>query len=156
MAPPRKDWRWQLAGMNRGVSLLEVIIVLAVLATLAGVLAPKLQRERDRAAVSRAVAEFQARHSAARMRAVALGRVTLFRLSPGAMSLRVLAGGDTVARREWPGPGSHGVSLTGPTGWLRFVPPGMGLGLSNGSWTFTRGNASRTVVASRSGRLRTM
>ncbi len=142
--------------MNRGVSLLEVIVVLAVVATLAGVVVPRIAGERDRAAVRRAVAEFHARHTAARTRAIATGRVTLLRVSPSATSLRVLSGSDTVARREWPGPGAHGVSVTGPTGWLQFIPPGLGFGLSNGSWTFARGNASRTVVASRSGRLRTL
>lgn len=140
--------------MNRGFTLGELLIGLAIVGSIAGLLVTRLAGPLDRAAVRRAVAEFQARHATARTRAVAYGKVTLLRFTPGGTSFRMLSGPDTVDRAEWPGPASHGVSLSGPAGWLRFSPVGIGLGLSNGTWTLTKGAVTRQVIASRSGRLR--
>ena len=140
--------------MIRGFTLVELLLAVALMAVVSGIAIPRLQRPLDRLAVERAVYDLAAAHFRARMTAIARNRVTLLMVSADSIRMRVLAGRDTVTMWAREGGGAYGVRVTGPSRWLRFHPSGVGFGLANGSWTFSRGATRRRVIVSRLGRLR--
>lgn len=140
--------------MTRGFTLVELLLAVVLVAAVAGIAIPRLQRPLDRLAVERAAYDLTAAHFRARTTAIARNSVTLLSVSVDSIRMRVLAGSDTVARWAREGGGTYGVRVTGSARWLRFHPAGIGFGLANGSWTFTRGATQRSVVVSRLGRVR--
>lgn len=140
--------------MKRGFTLTELMLTVALMVTVAGIALPRLQRPLERLAVERAVYDVAAAHFRARTTAVARNRVTILQIGVDSIRMRILAGKDTMTTWAREGSGAYGVAMTGSPHWLRFHPAGIGFGLSNGSWTFSRGTATRVVTVSRLGRLR--
>jgi len=140
--------------MTRGFTLVELLLAVALVAAVTGIAIPRLQRPLDRLAVERAAYDLAAAHFRARTTAIARNRVTLLMVSADSIRIRVLAGRDTVTRWARESGGAYGVRVTGSSRWLRFHPSGIGFGLANGSWTFSRGATQRRVIVSRLGRLR--
>jgi Tfp pilus assembly protein FimT len=139
--------------MTRGFTLVELLLLAALLAAVAGITIPRLQRPLDRLAVERAAYDLAAAHFRARTTAIARNSVTMLMVSPDSIRIRIMAGSDTVASWAREGAASYGVQVTGSSRWLRFHPAGIGFGLANGSWTFRRGATQRRVIVSRLGRL---
>jgi prepilin-type N-terminal cleavage/methylation domain-containing protein len=143
-----------LLGMTRGFTLVELLLAVALLAAVAGIAIPRLQRPLDRLAVERVAYDLAAAHFRARTTAIARNSVTLLMVSPDSIRMRIMAGRDTVAKWAREGGAAYGVQVTGSSRWLRFHPAGIGFGVANGSWTISRGATQRRVIVSRLGRLR--
>ena len=139
--------------MRRGVTLLELALVLAIMGLLVGIAIPRFQRVADSLAVHNAALELISAHRRARFSAILQNRMVELTIRADSLAIRIPgAPGDL-----WhaAGPDAEGVSLTGPTTRpLVFSPVGLTVGVSNASFRLSRGSATRTVIISRLGRLR--
>jgi prepilin-type N-terminal cleavage/methylation domain-containing protein len=138
--------------MRYGLTLLELVLVLAVAGVLLATGVPRLSGYLDRLEVGAAAGHIAAAHQRARLMAITRSQVLILSIDSAALTIR---------RREsqapiWSesGPASSGVSLTGPTRTFLFSPEGFTLGLSNATLRLNRGAATRAVVGSRLGRVR--
>ena len=138
--------------MRRGATLIELVLVLAIIGILTAIAEPRVRAFSDGLAVNRAALEIVSAHRRARISAILQSRVLELTISAAALSIRPRgAPADT-----WriPGPAAEGVTLAGPGHVIAFSPVGISIGLSNASFRLSRGAASRTVVVSRLGRVR--
>ncbi len=163
MGPPCDVWILLLrppgvtvSPMNRGVSLIEMLVVLAMIGLLVAVALPLLSSPMDRLAVERSAQAVALAHQRAKMLALTESRVTHLTVRPDSLTIDVLT--DTLVLRRWRtlGPAAEGVLLTGPTRALSFAPTGLAMGVANARFILSRGVASRQVVVSRYGRVRVM
>ena len=138
--------------MRRGVTLLELALVLAIMGLLVGMAIPRFQRVADSLAVHHAALELVSAHRRARIMAILQNRMV--ELTIRADTLAIRTPGTAVNLWHAAGPAADGVSLSGPTRPLVFSPVGLTVGVSNGSFRLSRGTATRTVIVSRLGRLR--
>ena len=140
--------------MRRGATLLELALCLVVLGLLLAISLPRLQEAADRLAVHQAALDLVSAHRRARIGAILQSRV--LELTIDSMALVIRQRGST--REVWraPGPAATHVSLPGPPRTMSFSPVGITLGLSNASFSLSRGAATRTVIVSRLGRVRTV
>jgi len=138
--------------MRHGHTLLELTLVLVVAGLTLGIALPRLSALRDTLDVEQAAHEVVTAHRRARIAAILHGRPVVLSISPDSLAYR-LAG---APGRLWgaPGPARNGITMASPARQLTFSPVGITMGLSNGSFRFIRGAASRTVVVSRLGRVR--
>ena len=138
--------------MRRGVTLLELALVLAIMGLLVGIAIPRFQRVADSLAVHQATLQLVSAHRRARFSAILQNRMVELTIRADTLAIRVPG----TAADLWhaAGPDADGVSLTGPTRPLVFSPVGLTVGVSNASFRLSRGGATRTVVVSRLGRLR--
>ena len=135
--------------MNRDFTLLETLVTLLIAGLILAFAVPRLGEMLDRVAVSAAAREIAAAHSRARVIAVTEGRVSLLSVRPDSLVLLVIEGTDTVARWAAPGPAAAGIALSGPARPLMLAPTGVGFGVSNATYTLSRGMAARQVIMSR-------
>lgn len=140
--------------MRSGYSVIEMVIVLALVALAASVALPPLARLLDVAAVHESAGRYVTAHHSARR--LAGGRSLLARIEldsaarTATLSVRATrARWDTVATHPL---GSARLSASQPV--ITFVPMGLGFGLSNSRIVFQRGQAAETLTVSRSGRVR--
>jgi prepilin-type N-terminal cleavage/methylation domain-containing protein len=140
--------------MPRGFSLLELLLLLTLVGILAGLAYPRALETLDRAAVERATRELVAAHARARMNAVVESRIGLLYVSADSIVLKMVAGSDTLTRWRSPGPRTLGITLSGPSRPLRFLPSGVTFGASNATYVLSRGAWTRRVIVSRWGRVR--
>jgi len=138
--------------MRRGVTLLELALVLAIMGLLVGMAIPRFQRVADSLAVHHAALELVSAHRRARIMAILQNRMV--ELTIRADTLAIRTPGTAANLWQAAGPDADGVSLSGPTRPLVFSPVGLTVGVSNGSFRLSRGTATRTVIVSRLGRLR--
>jgi prepilin-type N-terminal cleavage/methylation domain-containing protein len=138
---------------NRGVSLLELLFVLVVIAILLGLVAPRFARVRDTMATDRAARELALFYAQARYGAILRG--TRVRIEFGVDSLRAVYESvqDSVFILR-PGPGRLGVSLTTSRSVIRIYPNGFGLGAANTKLIVQRGTAAESLTTSRLGRMK--
>ena len=135
----------------RGMTLIELLLVLAILGTVALMAAPRLSAVRDRAALRVARSALLEALDAARGAAVRLD-------GPVAVTTeaeRLVIRSDTTVLRSWPEPGRSGVTLSGLATPIRFGPAGLATGASNRTLRLSRGGDTLSVVLSRLGRIRT-
>lgn len=140
--------------MNRGVTLTELMLALAVLGVLLAIGISGLKVPLDSFAVDRAAHEVAAAHQRARMAAVLTNRTAELLVSAESLVIRLTPALDTGSYWQQPGPAQHRVALSGPTRPFRFRPAGISYGFSNGTYSLTRGSARRDVIVSRLGRVR--
>jgi prepilin-type N-terminal cleavage/methylation domain-containing protein len=138
----------------RGFSLLELIIVLAVLAVVLALGMPRLGPALDRIATDGAARDVTTAIAVARTAAVLRG--TRARVRIGGDSLRVdregALGWEPYAR--WPGPDARGVALKVTNPELVFSPLGLGWGPANTKVLLRRGSQLETITTSRLGRVK--
>lgn len=144
-------WRMR----HRGQTSVELILVLLLSAIGTAMVVPTLRYAMDRRAVDAAAQQVMGAHKEARLTAIAQGRTVLLRISADSLVLRALVFGDTTLVWRRAGPGSYGVTVTGPAHTFRFIGKGYSIGASNASYTLTRGSARKKVIISRLGRVRT-
>ena len=137
--------------MRRGVTLLELVLVLAIMGLLVGMAIPSLQRVADSLAVHHAALEIVSAHRRARISAILQSRLLELTIRRDTLAIRVPGASSDLWHAA--GPEGEGVTLTGPTRGLIFSPVGFTIGVSNATYRLTRGAATRTVIVSRLGRL---
>ena len=138
--------------MRAGFSLIELVLVLALIGLLLGIALPPLAGALDRIEVAAAASQIAAAHTRARMMAISGSRVVVLTVDSAALSIHLR--GSTNHLWSDRGPAFSRVSLSGPARSFTFSPEGFSLALSNASLHLSRGSATRTVVVSRLGRLR--
>ena len=140
--------------MQRGFSLVELAVALAIVGLVTAITLPRFEHLLDRIAVERAASELTTALAATRHRAVL--RATRARLSIAADSLRIDEWEDRAWERalRWPGPASHQVALNTSNPTIIFDPIGLGWGLANTRVVLSRGSQSATITLSRVGRVK--
>ncbi len=129
------------------------MVALAVLGIVGGIVVPKSASWRDRMLVERHARAVVTGYQRARLAALLGSARTVFNAGALGYEVWVLRAGDSTLVWRAPGPATDGVSFSGPAR-TAFAPAGITMGLANGRFEFLRGGISRTVVASRLGRLR--
>lgn len=137
----------------RGTSLVETLAALVVLGIVTGIAVPRAASLRDRALVERHAGAVVTAYQRARLAALLGSARAVLRTGPDEFAVWILRGDDSTLAWRAPGPATDGVSFSGPARTL-FAPAGLTMGLANGRFALARGGISRTVVASRLGRLR--
>jgi prepilin-type N-terminal cleavage/methylation domain-containing protein len=138
--------------MPRGFSLVETVLVLAVVGILSGIALPHLSGLLDSIEVDAAAHHLAAAHQRARLMAITRSQVLLLTVEDSLLTIRQ-RGQDSVLWRE-EGPSAARVTLEGPARQFTFSPEGVTLGLSNATLRLARGAAHRSVIVSRLGRIR--
>ena len=145
--------------MRRGVTLLELLVVLAIAGVLAGIVASSAGSQADRLAVEHEAGRLLVAYRSAWLTARVQHRLALLRVTIDTLAVWTVASAgapDTVLAWLAPGPGPAGVSITGAPHTTVFAPYGAAMGFANTTHVLTRGNASRQVVVSRLGRVRVL
>lgn len=140
--------------MPRGVTLLELILVLAIIGLMAGAAGPGLSGLRDRYTTAGMAGTIAGAHNRARIHAVLTGSTTELEVRADSLIIRTVTGQDTTIVWTAPGPASQGIAVTGAPRVLNFAPTGITLGFANASFVLTRGAGHRQVIVSRLGRVR--
>jgi prepilin-type N-terminal cleavage/methylation domain-containing protein len=136
-----------------GHTLIELMMVLAILGVVLALAAPQALGWRDRIAVDRASAEIASFYDLSRYAAIV--RATRVRLEFAPDSLRAaFEGVSDSALRERPGPARLGVALRVSRRVIRVGPTGLGWGAANTTLVLTRGAAAETLTTSRLGRIK--
>jgi prepilin-type N-terminal cleavage/methylation domain-containing protein len=138
--------------MRRAFTLVELMLVLAVLGILLGIAIPMLSQALDRIEVEAAAAHIVAAHQRARLLAITHGQVVRLSVDAGRIAIYPRVG--LVPLWSESEPFQRRVTLAGATRQFSFSPEGFTLGLSNASLQLVRGTSRRTVVISRLGRVR--
>lgn len=140
--------------MRRGMTLIEVLVVLAILGLLSLLGLPSLRALADRVAVDRAARAIVAAHTRARLLAATEHRIVLLTVSAESLVVRARrTPADTVERWRHTGPALDGVTGRGLPHRVMVAPSGIAFGLANNTYTLTRGSVRRQVVVSRYGRI---
>src|SRR5215207_723359 len=140
--------------MRRGVTLLELLLVVSIVALLLATALPLAGHWLDSLAVEQAVQRLAAAHARARIVAVVQSRVALLAIRPDTVVLRLVQGADTNTIWSDTGPSAAGVTLSGPSRLIVFSPVGITTGVSNATYVLVRGPARRQLIVSRLGRVR--
>jgi prepilin-type N-terminal cleavage/methylation domain-containing protein len=136
--------------MNRGTTLIEMLVGLVIIGLISSAALPAVRQFRDRYTVQSAASEIAGAHNRARIRAVLEGQVADLEIRADSLLLRVAASAVWSA----PGPLAAGVTLTSPPRTLSFAPSGVTMGFANATFVLTKGSVRRQVVVSRLGRVR--
>jgi prepilin-type N-terminal cleavage/methylation domain-containing protein len=140
--------------MRSGITLPELIVVLAVVSLLTAIAVPSSRDLLASIETERAAYQLMAAHRVARFTAIMHNRPTRLDIAAESLVVRIVSGPGAGVVWRTPGPAAEGVVLDGPTYPLTFTPLGLPKGIGNGTYTFSRGAARRSVVISRLGRLR--
>lgn len=140
--------------MQRGISLVELLLVLVVAGLLGAIAVPRLDRPLATVRAETAAQRLARAHARARMTALIENRVAALRFHAESLTISVIDGRDTVRRWAGAGPATDGATLTGPTRHLLFTPTGITFGVSNGTWVVRHRGVERRVITSRYGRVR--
>jgi type II secretory pathway pseudopilin PulG len=136
---------------RHGTTLVEQLLVIALLGTLLAIAVPAAVAQLDRIAVRAASRELADAFAAARDHAVATGRRTAVRLHPRDGAVVVHAGADTLDVRRLGA--VYGVTLTATRDSMAYAPSALGWGAANLSARLSRHRAADTVTVSRLGRV---
>ena len=138
--------------MRRGLTLLEIAIVIAIVAVIGAIATPALLRRLDRGKVRHATSEILSTLSLARSTAVAREAPVTVTFDSVRSTVTVAADADTLLSRMLGA--IYGIALRSNRDSLVYGPTGLGYGAANQSVVITRGTAADTVVISRLGRVR--
>lgn len=134
------------------MTLLELMLVVALMGILALIALPRTRSQLDRIAVRGAITDAAALFE--RGRTLALARWTRATISIDTTRALVVltTGGDTVSRQD--AEAAHGVRLRASRSGTVYTPLGMAVGVANLTLIATRGGAAETLTVSRLGRVR--
>ncbi len=143
--------------MRRGVTLLELLVVLVIVGIIAGMVVPGAASLADRLAVEHEAARLLVAYRSAWLTARVQHRLALLLVTSDSLAIRTVSGAgapDTLLAWLAPGPGVAGVSIQGAPHTTVFAPSGAAMGFANTRLVLSRGGATRQVVVSRLGRVR--
>jgi Tfp pilus assembly protein FimT len=138
--------------MAYGISLIETVLVLALVGILSSLALPRLSEALDSIEVNAAANHLVAAHQRARFMAIARGQILVLTVEDSRVVIRQ-RGQDTPLWSE-DGPAAAHVTLGAPAREFIFSPEGITLGLSNATLELTRGSSQRRVIVSRLGRVK--
>jgi Tfp pilus assembly protein FimT len=142
----------------RGVTLAELLTGIVIIAVLTGLGIPNAMALADRLAVERQAAVVMHGYQRARLAALTSLQPARLTVQPDRTTVYLLSdrSGTRDSTLAWdaPGPASEGVMLRSSPGAVTIVPSGLAIGAGNGRYVLERGRISRSLVASRLGRLR--
>jgi prepilin-type N-terminal cleavage/methylation domain-containing protein len=138
--------------MRRGLTLLEIAVVIAIIALITAIATPALLRRLDRTKVRHATADIIMALGVARSTAVAREAPVAVTFDSLRSAVTVTVAGDTILDRMLGA--VYGVDLRSNRDSLAYGPTGLGHGAANQSVVVARGAARDTVVISRLGRVR--
>lgn len=138
--------------MRSGYSLLEQLVVLAMMAILVTLVGSRTASSLDRAAVRNARIELVTALGAARNTAISRAERVSVALDSAAGMFRILAGADTLLVR--PVGSETGVTLAASRDTVAYGASGRGYGATNSTIVLKRGAAAETVYVARLGRAR--
>ena len=137
---------------RRGQSILELIVVLALVSVLVTIALAPLGHARDAAAVRAAVGEAAADFSAAREAALARRHLVAVVIDTASSTLTARAAGTILVASRFRQ--SYGVTIATNRDSAVYDARGLGYGVSNLSLVMRRGAVAETLVVSRLGRVR--
>lgn len=135
-----------------GTTLVELLIVLAILATTAALAIPRAARFVDRTAVHAAIDAIASACALARGAAVMRGTFVTVTIDTAGAAVKVSAGADTLLARPLDFGGT--VRLSASRARVVYDRIGLGYGASNTTVIARRGRAADTLYTSRLGRVR--
>jgi Tfp pilus assembly protein FimT len=141
-----------MSGNHRGITLIELTIVMLIASLLCGIGLPRASGFLDTIEVRGAVTEIESMFSLARHVAISRGEQSVLEIdaSQGVISLRV--GAEPIRSRDLRS--AHGVTLTSNRASITYSPIGVGYGAANFSLIVSRDAVVDTIVISRLGRIR--
>ena len=142
--------------MQRGMTLIELAIVLVIMGLLASAAGPSVAGMRDRYLVTSVAGTVANAHNRARIHAVLTGATTELEVRADSLIVRSIIASDTTIVWAAPGPLSQGIAMGGGPRVLQFAPTGVTMGFANATFVLTRGSGHRQVVVSRLGRVRVL
>ena len=137
--------------MRPGFTMLEMVVVLSIVAIIAGVSLPAMLGMRDRITVRLAAVDAARTLADARSVALTASRRTAVRIDQATNTLTVVSGPDTIRTLRL---NEYGVQLRTTRDSIAFGPTGIGWGAAAATLTLTRGGASTSLAVSRLGRIR--
>jgi len=138
--------------MRRGATLVELIVVMAVVGVLATVAGLRAAALRDRISVRAAATEAVATFAVARRWSMSRAARTAVTIDTSNSALVVRSFADTVVHRRLGS--SHGVTLSSSRDSMAYAPNGLGYGAANLTMVIQRGQSAETIFVSRLGRVR--
>jgi type IV fimbrial biogenesis protein FimT len=138
--------------MRRGMTLIEVTVVVAIIALIAGIGAPAVLRRLDRTRVRHATAEVVSVLALARATALAREMYVSVIFDAADSAVYLTDGRDTLVARAVGA--IYGVAVASNRDSATYGPSGLGYGASNQSIVLRRGDVADTIVISRLGRVR--
>ncbi len=138
--------------MRHGFTLVELSVALALVALAAAIAVPRVAAQLHDLSVAAAVAETAGALQATRDQAVAEGRPVTAYLDGGSAAITVVAGTDTLLRRDLAA--AHSVALSASRDSIAYLPDALAAGAANLGIVVSRGTRTRTITVSRLGRVR--
>lgn len=138
--------------MRNGMTAIEMIVALSVIAAMMGIMVPTVGRLRDGIAVRNATAEALSAFATARRSAIVRGAPVGVGVDrpPGFVTVRV--NGGMLLQRDLER--TYGVTISSTRDSTAYSPLGHGLGAANLSLVIARGVVAETIFVSREGRVR--
>lgn len=138
--------------MRRGMTAIEIIVVLSVIGLVMGIVVPSLARLRDGIAVRNATAEAISAFALARRNAIVRSATAALGVDRPPGFVTVSVGGEILLQRNLEQ--AYGVTLSSTRDSTAYSPLGHGVGAANLSLVIARGTVAETVFVSREGRVR--
>lgn len=139
--------------MNRGVTLLELLLAMVLAGLLALLSVPPLAALRDSARVRSETVRLVATLDLARGAAVRFGATVRLSLSDSAFQFTASPIAGAAVNWRLPGTAQSGVLLAGAGAPIQFGAAGLAVGVSNRTLVLSRGSITRRIVISRLGRI---
>jgi type II secretory pathway pseudopilin PulG len=137
---------------KRGTTIVELLIAIIVIATLAAIALPRFHAAADRFATRVAIQEARSLFTFARRAAITRRSVVGVITDTIAGAVVVRSGGIELARRSLRE--RYGVRLTATRDSMSYDPRGLGYGAANLTLVAKRGQGAETLFVSRLGRAR--